>query len=55
MDFWTDIAFAVILRILKDRKQSAQVAGALLKVYQAIEIQKPFLEEVAAREKKVKP
>lgn len=52
MDFWTDIAFAIVLRILKDRKQSAQVAAALLKVHREIEMQKPFLESVAARERK---
>lgn len=55
MDFWTDIAFAVILRILKDRKQSANFATALLKIGNAIEVQRAFLEEVAAREKKVRP
>lgn len=55
MDFWTDIAFAVLLRILKDRAQSAKFASALLKVGNAIEMQRVFLEGVAERDKKVKP
>jgi len=39
MDFYIDIAFAVLLRILKDKKQSQQVRKALLKVFKAILVQ----------------
>jgi len=43
MDFWTDIAFAVILRILKDKKESAKVKDALYKVHGKIEMMFPEL------------
>jgi hypothetical protein len=39
MDFWTDIAFTVLLRVLKDKKQSQQLRKALLKVFKAILVQ----------------
>lgn len=44
MDFWTDIAFAVVLRILKDRKQSAQFKSALFKLHAKIEEMFPELQ-----------
>jgi hypothetical protein len=43
MDFWSDIAFAVILRILKDRKESRKWQAALMKVHGAIETMFPEL------------
>lgn len=39
MDFYVDIAFTVLLRILKDKKQSTQVRKALLKVFRATLVQ----------------
>lgn len=33
MDFYTDIAFAVLLRILQDKKQAEKVRSAILKVF----------------------
>jgi len=33
MDFYIDIAFAVLLRVLKDKKQSQQLRKAMLKLF----------------------
>jgi hypothetical protein len=43
MDFWQDIAIAVILRILKDRKESKKWEAALMKIHGAIETMFPQL------------
>ena len=37
MDFYVDLAIAVLLRLLKDRRSFARYADALAKVYVAIE------------------
>jgi hypothetical protein len=39
MDFYIDLAFTVLLRVLKDKKQSQQVRKAMLKVFKAILVQ----------------
>jgi len=36
MEFYTDIAFTILLRVLKDKKQSQQVRKASLKLLRAI-------------------
>ena len=36
MDFYVDLAVAVLLRLLKDKRQFPKYARALLKVYNAI-------------------
>jgi len=37
MDFWTDIAFAVLLRLLKSKADSAKWRAAFLKLARAID------------------
>jgi len=44
MDFWTDIAFAIILRILKSKKEADKVKDALFKVHGKIETMYPELQ-----------
>lgn len=39
MDFWTDIAFAVLLRLLKSERDTNRVADAMAKVFVAISAQ----------------
>lgn len=41
MDFWIDIGFAVLLRLLKDRRESGKWKAAFLKIYHAIEVAFP--------------
>lgn len=36
MDFWIDIAVAVILRLMKDRREREKYTLALMKVYNTI-------------------
>ena len=36
MDFWTDIGFAVLLRLLKDRRELKKYRAAFLKLAQTI-------------------
>jgi hypothetical protein len=36
MDFWTDIGFAVLLRLLKDRRELKRYRAAFLKLAQTI-------------------
>ena len=36
MDFWTDIGFAVLLRLLKDRRELKKYRAAFLKLANAI-------------------
>lgn len=36
MDFYVDLAVAVLLRLLKDKRQFPKYAAALVKVYNAI-------------------
>ena len=39
MDLYVDLALTVLLRVLKDKKQSLQIRKALLKVFRAILVQ----------------
>jgi hypothetical protein len=43
MDFWTDIAFAVLLRLLKSKAESTKWRNAFLKLARAIDA--AFLED----------
>jgi len=43
MDFWVDIAFAVLLRLLKDRRERGKWESALKKVHDAIEVAFPHM------------
>lgn len=43
MDFWVDIGFAVLLRLLKDKAKSAKFRAAFLKLAAAIEA--AFIED----------
>jgi len=52
MDFWTDLGFAIVLRVLKDKKQMATFATALLKVFRAIEPHVEALERQAMEDAK---
>lgn len=36
MEFWTDIGFAVLLRLLKDRRERVKYLAAFAKLYNAI-------------------
>lgn len=36
MEFWIDMGFAVLLRLLKDRRERAKYISAFAKVYNAI-------------------
>jgi len=36
MDFWTDIAFAVLLRVLKDRRMREQYKAPMRKLFAAL-------------------
>lgn len=41
MDFWIDIGFAVLLRLLKDRRESPKWKAAFLKLRGAIDVAFP--------------
>lgn len=41
MDFWIDIGFAVLLRLLKDRRNAPQWRAAFLKLRNAIDVAFP--------------
>jgi len=52
MDFWTDIAFAVLLRLLKSKNESQKWRSAFLKLARAIDAafnQDPTFASLAAR------
>jgi len=38
MDFWTDLAFTVILKVVADKKQIAKFRSVLAKIYVKIEL-----------------
>lgn len=48
MDFYVDIAFTVLLRVLKDKKQSMLLRKAFLKVFRLMMIQFAFDKEFQA-------
>lgn len=48
MDFWIDIAIAVLLRLLKDRRERPKWEAALKKVHDAIEAAFPHMAAEAS-------
>lgn len=49
MDFWVDMGFAVLLRLLRDRRERERFRAAFRKVHDAIEIAFPaFTTEARA-------
>lgn len=55
MDFWIDIGFAVLLRLLRDRRESGKWKAAFLKLYHLIEVAFPVETLGAGNSTEVKP